>query len=252
MEAEIERTVPPEIRTSASGAAHSSAHAPATTAPGTAAATASSEAIHRVTSAEYIISEIIRHKKGFALTGVVVALVFVSVGYFLFASRTVALTDKDTILLADFVNTTGDAVFDGTLKQGLAVQLGQSPFLNLFSDTRVRQTLRLMGRSPDERVTAEVGREICQRQGLNALITGSITSLGSHYVLTLEALNSQSGEVLAREQVEAESKEQVLKTLSQAAINLREKLVESLNSLQRFDAPLEVTTSVLEALKAYS
>src|SRR5258705_7467391 len=109
-----------------------------------------------------------------------------------------------------------------------------------------------MGRSPDERVSAEVGREICQRQGLKALISGSIASLGSHYVLTLEALNSQSGEVLAREQAEDESKEQVLKTPSQAAINLREKLGESLNSLQRIDAPLEVTTSSLEALKAYS
>jgi eukaryotic-like serine/threonine-protein kinase len=252
LEAEIERTVPPELRTSASGAAHSSAHALAATAPGTAAATASSEAIHRVSSAEYIISEIIRHKKGFALTGVVVALVFVSVGYFLFASRTVALTDKDTILLADFVNTTGDAVFDGTLKQGLAVQLGQSPFLNLFPDAHARQTLRLMGRSPDERVSAETGREICQRQGIKALITGSIAALGSHYVLTLEAINSQNGGVLANEQAEAENKEQVLKTLSRAATKLREKLGESLSSVQKFDAPLEVTTSSLEALKAYS
>ena len=252
LESEIERTVPPEFRTSGSGAAHTGAHALATSQE-TAAGTTSSEAAHQVSSAEYIVSEIRRHKKGFAVTGAVVfALALATVGYFLIARRSAALTDKDTILLADFVNTTGDAVFDGTLKQGLAVQLGQSPFLNLFSDTRVRQTLRLMGRSPDERVTAEVGREICQRQGLNALITGSITSLGSHYVLTLEALNSQSGEVLAREQVEAESKEQVLKTLSQAAINLREKLGESLNSLQRFDAPLEVTTSSLEALKAYS
>ena len=252
LETEIERTVPPEFRTSGSGAAHTGAHALATSQE-TAAGTTSSEAAHQLSSAEYIVSEIRRHKKGFAVTGAVVfALALATVGYFLIARRTAALTDKDTILLADFVNTTGDAVFDGTLKQGLAVQLGQSPFLNLFSDTRVRQTLRLMGRSPDERVTAEVGREICQRQGLKALITGSITSLGSHYVLTLEALNSQSGEVLAREQVEAESKEQVLKTLSQAAINLREKLGESLNSLQRFDAPLEVTTSSLEALKAYS
>jgi len=252
LESEIERTVPPEFRTSGSGAAHTGAHALATSQE-TAAGTTSSEAAHQVSSAEYIVSEIRRHKKGFAVTGAVVfALALATVGYFLIARRTAALTDKDTILLADFVNTTGDAVFDGTLKQGLAVQLGQSPFLNLFSDTRVRQTLRLMGRSPDERVTAEVGREICQRQGLKALMTGSITSLGSHYVLTLEALNSQSGEVLAREQVEAESKEQVLKTLSQAAINLREKLGESLNSLQRFDAPLEVTTSSLEALKAYS
>ncbi|HEY5404083.1 MAG TPA: hypothetical protein VIK24_14515, partial [Pyrinomonadaceae bacterium] len=168
------------------------------------------------------------------------------------ARRTAALTDKDTILLADIVNTTGDGVFDGTLKQGLAVQLGQSPFLNLFPDARVRQTLRLMGHSPDDRVTAEIAREICQRQGLKALITGSIASLGTHYVLTLEAINSRSGEVLANEQGEADSKEQVLKTLTEVAAKLRERLGESLSSLQRFDAPLEVTTSSLEALKAYS
>jgi serine/threonine protein kinase/tetratricopeptide (TPR) repeat protein len=251
LESEIERTVPPEFRTS-SAAAHTGAQA-ITTSQETAAATASGEAAHRVSSAEYLVSEIKRHKKGVAVTGAVVfALVLATMGYFLFARRAAALTDKDTVLVADFVNTTGDSVFDGTLKQGLAVQLGQSPFLNLFSDARVRQTLRLMGHSPDDRVTAEVGREICQRQGLKALITGSIATLGSHYVLTLEAINSQSGEALAREQAEAESKEQVLKTLSQAAINLREKLGESLNSLQRFDAPLEVTTSSLEALKAYS
>jgi tetratricopeptide (TPR) repeat protein len=213
----------------------------------------STEVKTRPSSAEYIVSGIKQHKKGVAITGAVVfALVLAIGGYSLFARRTAALTDKDTILLADFVNTTGDPVFDGTLKQGLAVQLGQSPFLNLFSDTRVRQTLRLMGHSADDRVTTEIGREICQRQGLKALITGSIATLGSHYVLTLEAINSQSGEVLAREQSEAESKEQVLKTLSQAAISLREKLGESLGSLQRFDAALEVTTSSLEALKAYS
>src|SRR5882724_13287016 len=252
LESEIERTVPPEFRTSGSGAAHSGAHAPAASQE-TAVTTASNEVTHQVTSAEYIVSEIKQHKKGFAVTGAVVfALALATVGYFLIARRTAALTDKDTILLADFVNTTGDAVFDGTLKQGLAVQLGQSPFLNLFSDTRVRQTLRLMGHSPDDRVTAEIGREICQRQGLKAFITGSIASLGSHYVLTLEAVNSQSGEVLASEQGEADSKEQVLKTLSQVATKLREKLGESLTSLQRFDAPLEVTTSSLEALKAYS
>jgi eukaryotic-like serine/threonine-protein kinase len=252
LETEIERTVPPEFRTSSSVAAHTGAHALATSQEA-ATGTTSSEAVHQLSSAEYIVSEIKRHKKGFALTSVLVfAVSLAAVGYFFFARRTAALTDKDTILLADFVNITGDPVFDGTLKQGLAVQLDQSPFLNIFPDTRVRQTLRLMGRSPDERVTTEIGREICQRQGLKALITGSISSLGSHYVITLEALNSQSGEVLAREQAEAESKEQVLKTLSQAAINLREKLGESLTSLQRFDAPLEVTTSSLEALKAYS
>ena len=252
LESEIERTVPPEFRTSGSSAAHTGAHALATSEE-TAAGTTSSEAGHQVSSAEYIVSEIRRHKKGFTVTGAVVfALALATVGYFLFARRTSALTDKDTILLADFVNTTGDAVFDGTLKQGLAVQLGQSPFLNLFSDTRVRQTLRLMGHSPDDRVTSEIGREMCQRQGLKAFITGSIASLGSHYVLTLQAINSQNGEVIAREQGEADSKEQVLKTLSQTAIKLRERLGESLNSLQRFDAPLEVTTASLEALKAYS
>ncbi|MGH9881141.1 MAG: serine/threonine protein kinase, partial [Pyrinomonadaceae bacterium] len=233
LETEIERTVPPEFRTSGSAAAHTGAHALATSQE-TAAGTTSSEAAHQLSSAEYIVSEIRRHKKGFAVTGAVVfALALATVGYFLFARRTTALTDKDTVLLADFINTTGDAVFDGTLKQGLAVQLEQSPFLNIFSDTRVRQTLRLMGRSPDERVTAQVGREICQRQGLKALIIGSIASLGSHYVLTLEAVNSQSGEVLAREQAEAESKEQVLKALGDAASKLRQLLGESLSSIQR-------------------
>src|SRR5262245_21861553 len=248
VESEIERTVSPEFRTSAT--AHTGAQA-ATASQEPIAATASSEVKPRASSAEYIVSGIKQHKKGVAVTcAVVFALLLALGGYFVFARRTAALTDKDTILIADFVNTTGDPVFDGTLKQGLAVQLGQSPFLNLFSDTRVRQTLRLMGHSPDDRVTAEIGREMCQRQGLKALITGSTATLGSHYVLTLEAINSQSGEVLAREQSEAESKEQVLKTLSEAAISLREKLGESLSSLQRFDATLEVTTSSLEALKA--
>jgi eukaryotic-like serine/threonine-protein kinase len=252
LELEIERTVPPEFRSSGV-TAHSGPHAPVTLDQATAAVTGSTDATHHVSSAEYIVSEIKRHKKGFAVTGAVVfALVLATVGYFLFARRTPALTDKDTILLTDILNTTGDSVFDGTLKQGLVVQLGQSPFLNLFSDARVRQTLRLMGHSPDDRVNVEIGREICQRQGLKALITGSIASLGSHYVLTLQAINSKSGEVLASEQGEAESKEQVLKTLSQAAIKLREKLGESLTSIERFDAPLEVTTSSLEALKAYT
>lgn len=251
LEAEIERTVPPDLRSVGATGAHKAATSQQVTAA--ASATGSSQVSHQVTSAEYIVSEIKRHKKGFALTGTVAfALVLATAGYFLFARRTAALTDKDTILLTDIVNTTGDSVFDGTVKQGLAVQLGQSPFLNLFPDARVRQTLRLMGHSPDDRVTAEIGKEICQRQGLKAFITGSIASLGSHYVLTLEAVNSQSGDVLANEQGEAESKEQVLKTLSQVAGKLRERLGESLSSLQRFDAPLEVTTSSLEALRAYS
>jgi serine/threonine protein kinase/predicted Zn-dependent protease len=207
--------------------------------------------VHTASSAEYIVSQIRTHKKVAALiaVGFVIA---VAAGLFFYLKPVSALTDKDTILIADFVNTTADTVFDGTLKQGLAVQLSQSPFLNVFPDARVRQTLRLMGRSPDERVTKDVAREICQRQGLKAFLSGSINNLGTSYVIALEAINGQSGEELAREQVEAENKEQVLKALSQAASKLRQKLGESLGSIQKFDAPLELTTSSLDALKAYS
>ena len=171
---------------------------------------------------------------------------------YFYSHRGRPLTERDTILLADFVNITGDPVFDGTLKQALTVQLGQSPFLNISQD-RVRETLRFMARSPDERVTKEIGRDICQRQGIKALLTGSIASLGSHYVITLETLNGQTGDALAREQVEAESKEQVIRKLGEAATKLREKLGESLSSIQKFDAPIEqATTSSLEALKAFA
>ncbi|MCA1606278.1 MAG: tetratricopeptide repeat protein, partial [Acidobacteria bacterium] len=144
-------------------------------------------------------------------------------------------------------------VFDGTLKQALAVQLEQSPFLNIFSDQRVREALRFMNRSPDDRVTKDVARQICERQGLKAYLSGSISNLGSHYVITLEAVNGHTGDMLTRHQVEAESKEQVLSALGQAATKLREKLGESLASIQKYDAPIEqATTSSPEALKAFS
>ncbi|PYX28615.1 MAG: hypothetical protein DMG77_15380 [Acidobacteria bacterium] len=163
------------------------------------------------------------------------------------------LTEKDSVLLADFVNTTGDGVFDGTLKQALAVELEESPYLNIFPESRIHETLRFMGRSPDERVTSAVAREICLREGVKAMLTGSISSLGSHYVVTLEAVNAQSGDSLAREQAEAESKEQVLKSLDTAASSLRGKLGESIGSVQKFATPLEAaTTSSLEALQAFS
>lgn len=171
--------------------------------------------------------------------------------YFYF-NRKPLLTDKDTILLAEFVNKTGDEAFDGTLRQGLAVQLQQSPFLNLFSDSRVRATLQLMNHPPGEQLTREIGREICQRQGLKALIVGSIAKFDRHYSITLEALNSQTGDWLALTQVEAENKDQVLKALSRATTELRGKLGESISSIQKFDAPLERTTSSLEALKEYT
>src|SRR4030095_9020721 len=159
-----------------------------------------------------------------------------------------------TILLADFVNTTGDAAFDGsTLKQALAVQLRQTPFLRLFPEEGARETLRYMGHSEDERVTRPVGREICQRRGLKALLVGTIASLGRNYVITLEAINGQTGEAIASHQIEAEGKEQVLKSLGQAALELRRQLGESLSTLQKYNAPIEqATTSSLEALNIYS
>jgi tetratricopeptide (TPR) repeat protein len=167
--------------------------------------------------------------------------------------RKPVLREKDVILLADFDNQTGDAVFDGTLKQALAIQLQQSPFFSLFPEERVRQTLRLMTRSTEERVTPTVAREVCIRHNLKALLAGSIVLLGSHYVITLTALHGQTGEVLGSELVEAKNKEQVLRALARAATRLRAKLGESLSSIQRFDKGLEETTThKLEAFQAYS
>jgi len=164
-----------------------------------------------------------------------------------------ALTEKDSILLTDFVNTTGDSVFDGTLKQALAVQLEQSPYLNLVPESRIQEALRYMGRPSGERITSDVAKEICLREGVKAMLTGSIASLGSHYVITVGAVNAQTGDSLAREQVEADDKEQVLKSLDRAASSLRGKLGESIGSVQKFATPLETaTTSSLEALQAFS
>jgi DNA-binding winged helix-turn-helix (wHTH) protein/Flp pilus assembly protein TadD len=189
-----------------------------------------------------------------ALVALVIATVAVS-SYFTQSrprARTAAFTDKDSVLIADFVNTTGDDVFDGTLRQAMAVQLGQSPFLNIFPEERVRETLRYMGRSPDERVTRDLAREISQRQGVKALLAGSISSLGRHYVINLEAVNAATGETIVREQIEAESRERVLARLGEAAARFREKLGESLGSIEKFAAPIEqATTPSLEAFKAY-
>ncbi len=163
------------------------------------------------------------------------------------------LTERDAILIADFVNTTGDPAFDGTLKQALAVQLGQSPYFNIFPDERVRDTLQYMERSPDERVTDALALEICQREGIKAVLGGSITALGTQYVLLLNAAQCGTGESIAREQREADAKEQVLTELGRAASSLRAKLGESLASIQKFDTPIErATTSSLEALGAFT
>ena len=166
--------------------------------------------------------------------------------------RTPKLTDRDTIVLADFTNKTGDPVFDGTLYQGLAIQLEQSPFLSLISEARIRQTLRLMGQSADARLTPELARDVCERTASAAVLEGSIVSLGSQYVLGLRARNCATGDILDDEQVKAGRKEDVLDGLSQIARNFRSRVGESLATLRRHDTPLaEATTSSLEALKAY-
>src|SRR5262249_11572475 len=146
-----------------------------------------------------------------------------------------ALTEKDTIVLIDVRNTTGDAVFDDAMKQALAVELGQSPFLNVLSDRKVNQTLRMMGHPANERITMDVGRELCLRTGSKALLGGTISSVGSHYLLDLTAVACSTGDTLANEQGEATSKEDVLKTLSRTSSSLRIKLGESLPSVQKFD-----------------
>jgi eukaryotic-like serine/threonine-protein kinase len=167
--------------------------------------------------------------------------------------QTKLLTDKDTIILSDFENRTGDPVFDDTLKQGLSVQLQQSPFLELISDRRTNETLRLMGRSAGDRLTPEVTREVCVRAGSKAMVAGSIASLGSHYVIGLKAVNCDTGEILAEAQQQAEKKEAVLDALDGAAVSLRGKLGESLSSVQKYATTLsKVTTPSLDALKAYS
>ena len=172
---------------------------------------------------------------------------------FLYVKRTRALTEKDTILLTDFVNTTADPVWDVTLKKALAVDLEQSPYLNVFSEQKVRQTLRFMGRSPDDRVTTETGREICLRDNIKAMLTGTIANLGSQYVVTLEAINAFTGDTLATVQADAKSKEEVLNALHKADSQLRGKLGESLASVQKYDMMLsQATTSSVEALKAFS
>jgi len=162
------------------------------------------------------------------------------------------LTEKDTIVLADFDNATSDPVFDGTLRQALAVNLDQSPFLNVLSDRRMGDTLRLMGRTPDARVSRDMAQEVCIRTGSKAFLAGSISRIGNQYTLGLEAVNCGTGDTLAKEQIEAATKEDVIKALGNLATTLRARLGESLASVQKFDVPIEATTPSLEALKSFS
>jgi serine/threonine protein kinase/tetratricopeptide (TPR) repeat protein len=184
---------------------------------------------------------------------VALALAALAVGSYFYLHRPAKLTEKDTIVLSDFDNKTDDAVFDDTLKTALNVSLRQSPFLNMLSDSAVAKTLQEMTRPASTTLTSEVTREVCQRTQSKAYIAGSIATLGSEYVLGLKAVNCQSGDTLAQEQVTAESKEKVLDALGEAASKMRGELGESLATVQKFDVPLsEATTSSLEALKAYS
>jgi eukaryotic-like serine/threonine-protein kinase len=193
----------------------------------------------------------IRRGAGAGAALVVVAL---AVGGWLFFSRKAhALTDKDTVVLADFTNTTGDTVFDGTLRQGLAIQLEQSPFLKIMDDEQVQQDLRLMSVAPASHITNQIAHDICVRDGAAATIDGSIGSLGKDYVITLQAITCQGGATLAREQIQTGDKEHVLNALGTAATAMRAKLGESLNSIQKLNRPLEqATTPSLEALQNYT
>jgi serine/threonine protein kinase/tetratricopeptide (TPR) repeat protein len=184
---------------------------------------------------------------------VVIVAALIAGGLYFRSHQAKPLTDRDTIVLADFANSTGDPVFDDTLRQALTVALNQSPFLNVLAENKAAATLKLMARPVNSPLTPEVARELCQRAGSKAYIAGSIGSLGSEYVLGLKAVNCQSGDVLAQEQVTAAAKEKVLDAVGQAAAKLRGELGESLATVQKFDVPLEdATTSSLEALKAYS
>ena len=254
---------PAESRGSGSGQgalAGSSGQTSGAQSSGRTAAAVSSQASAQVSAErasrlhEDIASRSPRARLTWILVGAALLIAALAIGGLYWRSRSMQrLTEKDSILLQDFVNTTGDPVFDGTLKQALAVQLEQSPYLNIVPDRTIRKALQFMGRSADERVTGSVAREICERENVKAMLGGSIAALGSQYVVALDAVNCRTGDSLAREQVTATSKEAVLAAVGKAAASLRGKLGESLASIQKFDTPVtDATTSSLEALKAYA
>ncbi len=193
-----------------------------------------------------------RRRARWLAIGAAAVVVTAAVAVVIYSRRPAPLTDKDTIVLAEFTNTTGDPVFDDTLRQGLAVQLQQSPFLSLVSDERIRRTLPLMDQPPDARLTPDVARVVCVRTGGAAVLHGSIAALGSQYVLGLRATNCATGDILADEQAQASRKEDVLSTLSQMATRFRTRVGESLATVERYSTPLEATTPSIEALQAYS
>jgi eukaryotic-like serine/threonine-protein kinase len=233
-------------------AAASSGSVPAAGASGSMAAGSGSAQAAAVSSPSVAVPVARSNWRLYSALAAVVCLVAV-IGWILYQRRAHAITGTDSILVTDFVNTTGDAVFDGTLKKALAVDLQQSPFLKVVSDQQVQKTLKYMGRAPDQVITSDVGREICQRDGIKAMLTGSVALVGSEYLITLEAVNASSGDSLGQAQQQASGKDAVLGSLGNAATKLREKLGESLASVQKFDQPLDqATTSSLEALKAFT
>jgi eukaryotic-like serine/threonine-protein kinase len=194
-----------------------------------------------------------RRKRWPYLATAAVAVIAALIGLLLYARHPRRLTEKDSILITDFVNSTGDAVFDGTLRKAVIVDLQQSPYLNVVPDQKLRETLQFMGKATDERITTAVGREICTRNGIKALLTGSVSSLGGEYLISLDAISAVTGDSLGQEQTQASRKEDVLNALDKATSAIRQKLGESLASVQKFDKPLEeATTSSLEALKVFS
>ncbi len=238
------------VATAASGSV------PAATIGSSGAVPAASPAMMEEASAsEIVLAHAARSRRWMWAFGglLVAALAVITVLLWPEAEVATTLDESDVILLTDFVNTTGDPVFDDTLKQALAVKLEESPFLNIFPERQVMETLQYMGRPDDAQLTTEIGQEICERQGIKALITGEIAPLGNNYVVTLTARECVTGRALARDQSEAASKEEVLAVVGQSATKIRQELGESLASIERFDAPVEqATTSSLEALRAFS
>src|SRR5712691_3995403 len=191
--------------------------------------------------------------RGTRMLAAAAAILGLSTAAYFYFHRAPRLTDKDTIVLADFLNNTGDPVFDGTLRQGLAIQLEQSPFLKIMDDGQAQRVLRLMSLPPGARITNQVAREICVREGAAATIDGTIASLGKSYVITLQAIACQDGATLAREQIQAADKERVLNAVGSAATAMRGKLGEPHNSIQKLNRPMEqATTGSLEALQNYT
>jgi eukaryotic-like serine/threonine-protein kinase len=207
-----------------------------------------------VTAAEARLRSARKSRRWGAFAGAAIVIGGLALGGWLFFSRKGhPLTDKDTIVLADFMNSTGDTVFDGTLRQGLSVELEQSPFLRLVPDQRIQRTLQLMDQKPDAKLTPEIARELCQRTSSAAVLDGSIAQIGTQYLLTLKAVNCVNGESLAATEAQASDKDHVLDALGKSASEIRNKLGESLSTVQKFDTPLEqATTPSIEALQAFS